>query len=159
VSRICAELDGVVAACRNRPLDQGPYPFVWIDALSMRVREAGRICQTAVREILGLDSGARRPAWPLGGVQLLCGRWSRRSRPSGSPRRSCGRRLPETLQPSGHQHGGSASRRRPFLDPESDGSFYLASTTSSSVIAAKGHFLALIESAAAGQPVGDAPST
>jgi transposase-like protein len=69
VSRICGELDEVVAAWRNRPLDQGPYAFVWIDALSMRVREAGRICQTAVlvatgvnadgqREILGLDIGA-----------------------------------------------------------------------------------------------------
>jgi putative transposase len=69
VSRICAELDTQVTAWRNRPLDQGPYPFVWVDALSMRVREAGRICQTAVlvatgcnrdgqREILGLDIGA-----------------------------------------------------------------------------------------------------
>jgi transposase-like protein len=69
VSRICAELDEVVDAWRNRPLDTGPYPLVWIDALSMRVREGGRICSTAVlvatavnadgqREILGLDIGA-----------------------------------------------------------------------------------------------------
>jgi putative transposase len=47
VSRICGELDEVVAAWRNRPLDAGPYPFVWVDALSMKVREAGRICNTA----------------------------------------------------------------------------------------------------------------
>jgi putative transposase len=69
VSRICAELDEVVDAWRNRPLDAGPYPLVWIDALGMRVREGGRICSTAVlvatavnaqgqREILGLDIGA-----------------------------------------------------------------------------------------------------
>ena len=69
VSRICAELDSQVAAWRSRPLDAGPYVFVWIDALSMRVREGGRICQTAVlvatavnadgqREILGVDIGA-----------------------------------------------------------------------------------------------------
>jgi putative transposase len=69
VSRICAELDEVVDAWRNRPLDAGPYPLVWMDALSMRVREGGRICQTAVlvatavnaqgqREILGLEIGA-----------------------------------------------------------------------------------------------------
>jgi putative transposase len=69
VSRVCAELDEVVDAWRNRPLDAGPYPLVWIDALSMRVREGGRICSTAVlvatavnaqgqREILGLDIGA-----------------------------------------------------------------------------------------------------
>jgi putative transposase len=69
VSRICGELDELVAAWRNRPLDTGPYPLVWMDALSMRVREGGRICSTAVlvatacnadgqREILGLDIGA-----------------------------------------------------------------------------------------------------
>jgi putative transposase len=69
VSRVCGELDALVAAWRNRPLDAGPYPFVWIDALSMKVREGGRICNTAVlvatacnadgrREILGLDIGA-----------------------------------------------------------------------------------------------------
>ena len=69
VSRICHELDELVDAWRNRPLDTGPYPLVWMDALSMRVREGGRICSTAVlvatacnadgqREILGLDIGA-----------------------------------------------------------------------------------------------------
>jgi transposase-like protein len=69
VSRICGELDELVDAWRNRPLDAGPYPFVWLDALSMKVREGGRICNTAVlvatacnadghREVLGLDIGA-----------------------------------------------------------------------------------------------------
>jgi putative transposase len=69
VSRICAELDDAVAAWRSRPLDAGPYPFVWIDALSMKVREGGRVCNTAVlvatavnadghRELLGLEVGA-----------------------------------------------------------------------------------------------------
>jgi putative transposase len=69
VSRICAELDEVVDAWRSRPLDAGPYPFVWVDALAMKVREGGRVCNTAVlvatacnadghRELLGLDIGA-----------------------------------------------------------------------------------------------------
>jgi transposase-like protein len=69
VSRICAELDEVVAAWRSRPLDAGPYPFVWVDALAMKVREGGRVCNTAVlvatacnadghRELIGLDIGA-----------------------------------------------------------------------------------------------------
>jgi putative transposase len=94
VSRICQELDELVAAWRNRPLDTGPYPLVWIDALSMRVREGGRICSTAVlvatacnadgqREILGLDIGAAEDgaSWTgflrglvargLGGVKLV----------------------------------------------------------------------------------------
>jgi putative transposase len=69
VSRICAELDELVAAWRSRPLDTGPYPCVWVDALAMKVREGGRICNTAVlvatacnadghRELVGLDIGA-----------------------------------------------------------------------------------------------------
>lgn len=51
---------------RNRPLDAGPYTYVWADALTMKVREGGRIvnvaCLVAVgvngeghREILGVD--------------------------------------------------------------------------------------------------------
>lgn len=69
VSRICGDLDEVVAAWRNRPLDAGPYTFVWIDALTQKVREAGRVVNTAVlvatavnaeghREIIGLDIGS-----------------------------------------------------------------------------------------------------
>jgi len=69
VSRICAALDAQVQAFRERPLDQGPYPYVWLDALTQRVREGGRVVNVAVvvatavnaqgkREILGLDTGA-----------------------------------------------------------------------------------------------------
>jgi putative transposase len=69
VSRICAELDEVVEQWRSRPLDRGPYTFVWIDALAMKVREGGRIQSTCVlvatavnaeghREILGVDIGS-----------------------------------------------------------------------------------------------------
>jgi putative transposase len=66
VSSLAKSLDETVAAFRSRPLDGGPYTYVWLDALTMRVREGGRIAQpsaviaTAVnadghREILGLD--------------------------------------------------------------------------------------------------------
>ncbi len=69
VSRMCAELDEVVAAWRNRPLDARPYAFVWLDALVVKVREGGRVANTAAlvatgvngdghREVLGLDVGA-----------------------------------------------------------------------------------------------------
>jgi putative transposase len=69
VSRICGELDELVAAWRDRPLDAGPYAFVWVDALSVKVREGGRVCNTAAlvatavntngyRELLGLELGA-----------------------------------------------------------------------------------------------------
>jgi transposase-like protein len=66
VSRMAGELDKVVAEFRNRPLDTGPYTYVWMDALTQKVREGGRIVNVAVvtatavnaeghREILGLD--------------------------------------------------------------------------------------------------------
>ncbi|GAB3910674.1 IS256 family transposase [Microbispora bryophytorum] len=66
VSVMAAELDGMVEQFRSRPLDGGPYTFVWIDALTQKVREGGRtvsvhaLVATGVnadghREILGLD--------------------------------------------------------------------------------------------------------
>ncbi len=69
VSRICQALDVQVQAFRERPLDTGPYPYVWLDALTQKVREDGRVVNVAVvvatavngqgqREVLGLDCGA-----------------------------------------------------------------------------------------------------
>jgi putative transposase len=66
VSAMAAELDELVEGFRNRPLDAGPYTFVWIDALTQKVREGGRtvsvhcLIATGVnaagyREILGID--------------------------------------------------------------------------------------------------------
>jgi transposase-like protein len=66
VSELCKSLDEMVEAFRNRPLDAGPYTFVWMDALTQKVREGGRIVNVAAviatavnaeghREILGLD--------------------------------------------------------------------------------------------------------
>lgn len=66
VSEMAKGLDDTVADFRARPLDAGPYTYVWADALSMTVREGGRIvniaCLLAVgvnqaghREILGVD--------------------------------------------------------------------------------------------------------
>ena len=69
VSRICEQLDEVVDSFLGRPLDGGPYPYVWLDGLTQKVREGGRIVNVCVvvatgvnaegqREILGLDVGA-----------------------------------------------------------------------------------------------------
>jgi putative transposase len=66
VSELAKSLDEIVAAFRNRPLDGGPYSYLWLDALTQKVREGGRIVNVAVvvatgvgadghREILGLD--------------------------------------------------------------------------------------------------------
>ena len=53
----------------GRPLDGGPYPYVWLDGLTQQVREGGRIVNVCVvvatgvnaegqRAILGMDVGA-----------------------------------------------------------------------------------------------------
>jgi transposase-like protein len=47
VSRICKELDNVVAPFRNRPLE-GQYPFVWLDAPYLKVRQNHRIVSQAL---------------------------------------------------------------------------------------------------------------
>jgi transposase-like protein len=66
VSAMAAELDTVVEAFRSRPLDAGPYTYLWLDALTQKVREGGRVVNVAVviatavnseghREVLGMD--------------------------------------------------------------------------------------------------------
>ncbi len=66
VSEMAKELDSAVEAFRTRPLDGGPYTYLWVDALTQKVREGGRITNVACviatgvnvagnREILGLD--------------------------------------------------------------------------------------------------------
>jgi transposase-like protein len=42
VSVMAGELDELVAGFRSGPLDAGPYPFVWLDALTQKVRKGGR---------------------------------------------------------------------------------------------------------------------
>ena len=66
VSELTKSLDVIVEAFRTRPLDAGPYTYVWVDALTQKVREGGRIVNVACviatgvnveghREILGVD--------------------------------------------------------------------------------------------------------
>jgi putative transposase len=75
VSRLCAEIDERVQAFLNRPIE-GDWPYLWIDATYMKVREAGRIVSVAViiavgvntdgvREVLGMAVGPSEaePFW------------------------------------------------------------------------------------------------
>ena len=59
VSRLCAEIDERVQAFLNRPLE-GDYPYVWIDATYVKVREAGRVVSKAVILAIGVDRDGRR---------------------------------------------------------------------------------------------------
>lgn len=75
VSRLCGEIDERVNAFLNRPIE-GDWPYLWIDATYLKVREAGRIVSVAViiavavntdgmREVLGMAIGPSEaePFW------------------------------------------------------------------------------------------------
>ena len=67
VSRLCADIDERVSAFLGRPLE-GAWPYLWLDATYVKVREGGRIISRAViiavavnedgkREVLGIATG------------------------------------------------------------------------------------------------------
>lgn len=75
VSRLCTEIDERVNAFLTRPIE-GDWPYLWIDATYLKVREAGRIVSVAViiavavntdgtREVLGMAIGPSEaePFW------------------------------------------------------------------------------------------------
>src|SRR5665213_3282145 len=75
VSRLCEEIDERVHAFLGRPIE-GDWPYLWIDATYIKVREAGRIVSVAViiavavntdgvREVLGMAIGPSEaePFW------------------------------------------------------------------------------------------------
>jgi hypothetical protein len=47
VSRLCGEIDERVGAFLGRPIE-GDWPYLWIDATYVKVRQAGRIVSVAV---------------------------------------------------------------------------------------------------------------
>lgn len=61
VSRMAAELDEHVAEFRHRPLgDAGPFTFVTADALTMKVREGGRVVNAVVMLTTGVNADGHR---------------------------------------------------------------------------------------------------
>jgi transposase-like protein len=67
VSRLCAEIDVRVNAFLSRPLE-GAWPYLWLDATYLKVRDGGRIVSRAAivavavnedgkREVLGIATG------------------------------------------------------------------------------------------------------
>ena len=62
VSRICQELDVVVDSFMGRPLDGGPYPYLWLDALTQKVRDSEAPSPQSSAEPAG--NGAAPTSWP-----------------------------------------------------------------------------------------------
>ena len=61
VSRMAADLDEQVEAFRHRPLDEsGPFTFVAADALTMKVRENGRVVNAVALLATGVNGDGHR---------------------------------------------------------------------------------------------------
>jgi putative transposase len=59
VSRLCAEIDERVRDFLVRPTE-GDWPYLWLDATYVKVREAGRIVPVAVTIAVGVNADGRR---------------------------------------------------------------------------------------------------
>ena len=61
VSRMAADLDQIVDDFRHRPLDEaGPFTFVSADALTMKVREGGRVINAVALVAVGVNADGHR---------------------------------------------------------------------------------------------------
>ena len=124
VSRICRGLDEVVEKFLSRPLDGGPYAYLWLDALTQKVREGGRIVNVSVVVGTAVNAEGKREivgwTWPeLTSLRSRTSRWST-GRRSGRTTRGeveqrdkttdrCGGYLPEPI--SGTSAGWRGARR------------------------------------------------
>ena len=59
VSRLCGEIDDKIQTFLNRPLE-GDWPYVWLDATYLKVRQDGRIVSVAVIIAVGVNTAGRR---------------------------------------------------------------------------------------------------
>src|SRR4051794_6945387 len=59
VSRLCGEIDERVKTFLNRPLE-GNWPYLWLDATYVKVRQDGRIVSVAVIIAVGVNDDGRR---------------------------------------------------------------------------------------------------
>ena len=59
VSRLVGEIDEKVHAFLNRPIE-GDWPYVWLDATYVKVRQNGRIVSVAVIIAVGVNTDGRR---------------------------------------------------------------------------------------------------
>jgi transposase-like protein len=59
VSKLCKEIDERVGAFLKRPLE-GDWPYLWLDATYLKVREGGRIVSVAAIIAMAVDTDGRR---------------------------------------------------------------------------------------------------
>ena len=59
VSKLCKDIDERVRAFLDRPID-GDWPYLWLDATYLKVREGGRIVSVAAIIAMAVDTDGRR---------------------------------------------------------------------------------------------------
>jgi transposase-like protein len=59
VSRLCTEIDDKIGVFLDRPLE-GDWPYLWLDATYVKVRQNGRIVSVAVIVAVAVNSDGRR---------------------------------------------------------------------------------------------------
>jgi transposase-like protein len=96
VSRPCEEIDGRVKAFLDRPIE-GDWPYLWLDATYVKVRQNSRVVSVAVIVAVAVNSDGRRPPRPPGRV-------------------SFGDRIDDLLAIDGAGHGHRPLRGGDFLD-------------------------------------------
>src|SRR5450830_110923 len=84
VSVVAKDLDARAYDFRTRPLDAGPYTFLAADALTMKVREGGRVVKVAVMLATAVNSDGYRE---ILGVQVASAESGRRPSHEGGERR------------------------------------------------------------------------
>ena len=77
VSRLCQEIDERVNAFLERPIE-GDWPYLWLDATYMKVRQDSRIVSVAVIIAVAVNTDGRRES-----SACISGRLKRK--PSGPP--------------------------------------------------------------------------
>jgi transposase-like protein len=65
VSVLCQEIDGRVGSFLNRPIE-GDWPYLWLDATYLKVRQAGRVVSVAAIIACAVNSDGRREILGLG---------------------------------------------------------------------------------------------
>jgi putative transposase len=65
VSKLCKDIDERVNAFLDRPLE-GEWPYLWLDATYLKVREGGRIVSVAAIVAVAVDAEGRREIVGLG---------------------------------------------------------------------------------------------
>ena len=94
VSRLCEEIDGKVKAFLDRPIE-GDWPYLWIDATYVKVRQNGRIVSVAVIVAVGVNSDGRREVLGMdigpSEAETVLDRLPAQARPPRPARRQAGR--------------------------------------------------------------------